>query len=130
MHDSRVDFTNLFRGLSSIQISQPVENISLRDQFIDRQLIDLWLSDYLERLKAESSDDSERKQSMNSVNPKYILRNHLAQIAIEKAQQKDFSEIATLLKILEKPFAEQSEYESYTYPPSEDLESVEVSCSS
>ena len=130
MHDSRVDFTNLFRGLSSIQISQPVENISLRDHFIDRQLIDLWLSDYLDRLKAESSDDSERKQSMNSVNPKYILRNHLAQIAIEKAQQKDFSEIATLLKILEKPFAEQSEYEAYTYPRSGDLESVEVSCSS
>jgi len=130
MHDSRVDFTNLFRGLSSIQISKPVENIPLRDQFIDRQLIDLWFSDYLDRLKAESSDDSERKQKMNSVNPKYILRNHLAQIAIEKAQQKDFSEITILLKILEKPFAEQPEFEAYANPPSGDLESVEVSCSS
>jgi uncharacterized protein YdiU (UPF0061 family) len=67
---------------------------------------------------------------MDAVNPKYILRNHLAQIAIEKAQQNDFAEIATLLKILATPFDEQKEYDSYAKPPPPDLTSIEVSCSS
>ena len=130
MHDSKVDFTNLFRGLSSISTSNTAQDVNLRDHFIDRQSIDQWLSDYIERLKAESSNDGERKQRMDLVNPKYILRNHLAQIAIEKAQQKDFSEITTLLEILEHPYAEQTAYEAYANPPSPDWQSVEVSCSS
>ena len=107
-----------------------VQDVNLRDHFIDRQSIDQWLSDYIERLKAESSNDAERKQRMDLVNPKYILRNHLAQKAIEKAQQKDFSEITTLLKVLEHPYAEQTAYEAYANPPSPDWQSVEVSCSS
>jgi uncharacterized protein YdiU (UPF0061 family) len=67
---------------------------------------------------------------MNAVNPKYILRNHLAQAAIEKAQQQDFSEVAKLLSILETPFDEQEQYEAYANPPPPDLELIEVSCSS
>jgi uncharacterized protein YdiU (UPF0061 family) len=67
---------------------------------------------------------------MNLVNPKFILRNHLAQTAIEKAQGKDFSEITKLLKILSKPFDEQTEYESYSMAPPPNLQAVEVSCSS
>jgi uncharacterized protein YdiU (UPF0061 family) len=67
---------------------------------------------------------------MNSVNPKYVLRNHLAQMAIDKAKQQDFSEIKVLLKILSKPFDDQDEYEAYSMPPPPDLEKIEVSCSS
>jgi uncharacterized protein YdiU (UPF0061 family) len=67
---------------------------------------------------------------MKAVNPKYILRNHLAQAAIEKAQLQDFSEVAKLLSILERPFDEQEEYQDYANPPPPDLEFIEVSCSS
>jgi uncharacterized protein YdiU (UPF0061 family) len=67
---------------------------------------------------------------MDRINPKYILRNHLAQAAIEKAQQNDFSEVATLLQILSKPFDEQVDFESYSNPPPIDLQHIEVSCSS
>jgi uncharacterized protein YdiU (UPF0061 family) len=130
MHDSKVDFTKLFRGLSSISRDSSAQDNFLRDHFIDRQLIDQWFSDYIERLNAESIDDHERKKRMDAVNPKYILRNHLAQKAIEKAQEKDFTEIATLLTILENPFAEQDEYADYANPPPPDWQSVEVSCSS
>ena len=80
--------------------------------------------------KTESSVDADRKVAMNAVNPKYILRNHLAQAAIEKAQRKDFSEVAKLLSILERPFDEQDQYQEYAAPPPPDLESIEVSCSS
>jgi uncharacterized protein YdiU (UPF0061 family) len=130
MHDSRVDFTKLFRGLAQIETDTPISQIATRNDFIDRGAIDQWLSDYITRLKAESSVDADRKQRMNAVNPKYVLRNHLAQAAIEKAQQQDFSEVAKLLSILESPFDEQEQYQEYANPPSPDLECIEVSCSS
>ena len=67
---------------------------------------------------------------MRAVNPKYILRNHLAQHAIEQAQKKDFSEIARLQKILENPFEEQSGAHDYALPPPQDHPPICVSCSS
>jgi len=103
---------------------------SLRDEFIDRESIDRWFDDYVARLKLESVPDEVRQHAMNQVNPKYILRNHLAQTAIEKAQDKDFSEVTKLLKILNKPYDEQSEYDSYSLAPPPNLQAVEVSCSS
>jgi uncharacterized protein YdiU (UPF0061 family) len=130
MHDARVDFTKLFRGLADININAPISHIEVRNDFIDRDAIDQWLGDYIARLQSESSVDTERKQKMNAVNPKYVLRNHLAQAAIERAQQQDFSEVAKLLSILERPFDEQAQYQEYANPPPPDLEFIEVSCSS
>jgi uncharacterized protein YdiU (UPF0061 family) len=130
LNDSQVDLTSFFRQLSQISSDTPVSEIGLRDHFIDRPLIDQWFVDYLTRLKAESSNDQSRKLAMDLVNPKYILRNHLAQIAIEKAQQGDYLETNTLLQLLSKPFDEQFEYEDYAKPPPADLEKIEVSCSS
>ena len=130
MHDSKVDYTNFFRSLSDIKMNMATVEAKIRDHFVDRDSIDQWLNDYMQRLKAESSIDVERKQRMDSINPKYILRNYLAQSAIEKAQQKDFSEVATLLKILEHPFDEQPQYNEYATSPPLNLDAVEVSCSS
>jgi uncharacterized protein YdiU (UPF0061 family) len=67
---------------------------------------------------------------MHAVNPKYVLRNYLAQTAIEKAQNKDFSEIAKLLSILEHPFDEQPEHAKYADLPPDWASELEVSCSS
>jgi uncharacterized protein YdiU (UPF0061 family) len=130
MHEARVDFTKFFRGLADINSNAPISQIEARNDFINRDSIDQWFSDYIARLQAESSVDADRKQRMKAVNPKYILRNHLAQAAIEKAQQQDFSEVAKLLSILERPFDEQEEYQEYANPPPPDLEFIEVSCSS
>jgi serine/tyrosine/threonine adenylyltransferase len=130
MHDSRVDFTCFFRNLSKISTASQIEQISLRNDFVDRQMIDRWFSDYLARLGIESSIDVERQKAMNQVNPKYVLRNHLAQRAIELAQNKDFSEVTKLLNILSRPFDEQLDYESYALAPPPNLDPVEVSCSS
>jgi uncharacterized protein YdiU (UPF0061 family) len=130
MHDSRVDYTHFFRQLSQVRQKQNIQSIGLRDHFINRAVIDQWFSDYIHRLQSENSDDIERQKLMNSVNPKYVLRNHLAQVAIDKAKQQDFSEIKVLLKILSKPFDDQDEYEVYSMPPPPDLEKIEVSCSS
>jgi len=130
MHNSRVDFTHFFRRLGELKVDMSVDQILLRNDFIDREGIDQWFSDYLARLRDESSDDSVRQKLMHQVNPKYVLRNHLAQHAIELAQNKDFSEVTKLLNILSKPFDEQPENSFYALPPSPDLQMVEVSCSS
>lgn len=129
MHDSRVDFTNLFRSLGEIKIDTSIDEISLRHNFIDRAVIDQWFFNYIARLRKECSNDSVRKTLMHQVNPKYVLRNHLAQNAIELAQKKDYSEVIKLLDILGKPFDEQPENESYALSPSSELQVVEVSCS-
>jgi len=130
MQQSRVDFTLFFRRLSNLEIEDFGTNETIRDLFIDRLAFDDWSVQYRKRLKLENSDDSSRKVAMNKVNPKYILRNYLAQIAIEKAQNDDFSEVNKLLKILESPFDEQPENESYTKLPPDWAEGLEVSCSS
>jgi uncharacterized protein YdiU (UPF0061 family) len=130
MHDSKVDFTSFFRQLGNIKMDEPIEMIPLRNQFIDRQAYDQWLKDYLLRLHSENSSDKDRKRIMDQVNPKFVLRNHLAQRAIEMAQQNDFSEVHKLNLILNNPFDDQADFEEYANPPPPNLEAVEVSCSS
>ena len=130
MHDSRIDFTSFFRGLSKVGLNTKLDDISVRNDFIDRAAIDQWFESYLSRIKLENTNNEERSSLMNRVNPKFILRNHLAQNAIEKAQNDDFSEIEKLLHILSSPYEEQSEYEVYAKPPPPGINPVEVSCSS
>jgi uncharacterized protein YdiU (UPF0061 family) len=74
--------------------------------------------------------DNERAAAMNHVNPKYILRNYLAQIAIDKAGQNDYSEVDRLFRLLQKPFDEQPDMEQYTTPPPDWASNIQVSCSS
>ncbi|MCU6433236.1 YdiU family protein [Undibacterium sp. Jales W-56] len=130
MQQNGADFTHSFRHLSYINTAKSALDEKLRDGFIDRSALDLWLEQYRQRLQTERSDDPARQRAMQSVNPKYILRNYLAQIAIEKAQKKDFSEVAKLLQILENPFDEQAEHDDYAALPPDWARELEVSCSS
>jgi uncharacterized protein YdiU (UPF0061 family) len=130
MHDSKVDFTNFFRNLSDIRKDFKATEVMLRNEFVDRDNIDQWFSYYINRLKSEILSDEDRKVLMNGINPKYILRNHLAQVAIEKAQQDDFSEVEKLQRILSAPFDEQEESDHYSNPPPLDMQHIAVSCSS
>ena len=67
---------------------------------------------------------------MNRANPKYVLRNHLAQTAIEKAERKDFREIERLLGVLRRPFDDQPEMSHYADPAPAWAKGLHVSCSS
>jgi uncharacterized protein YdiU (UPF0061 family) len=67
---------------------------------------------------------------MNRMNPKFVLRNHLAEVAIRQAQSGDFTEVQRLLKVLERPFDEQAERSGYAGFPPEWAQTIEVSCSS
>jgi len=128
MHANRADFTNTFRSLSTIQKTDVQSN--WRDQFLDRDAANAWLMQYRARLLQESSSDAERAAQMNRVNPKFILRNHLAQRAIEMAQQDDFTEVNRLQHILSRPFDEQPDFEQYALAPLPDEVVTDLSCSS
>ncbi len=131
MHHNQIDFTTFFRHLANLStLPSSNQNKVLRDQFLNRDGFDAWLLRYRTRLQQEHSNDQARKQRMNLVNPKFILRNHLAQAAIEAAQADDFSELSRLATILRTPFDEQLEYDAYAQPPPPELNSIEVSCSS
>lgn len=131
MRASKADYTNLFRSLGNFDSSADATNDLLRDQFVDRASFDAWAAAYRARLRREPGTDSERKARMDAVNPKYILRNYLAQNAIELAEKhRDYSEIDRLLNLLAKPFDEQPEMESYAAAPPEWARQIEVSCSS
>ena len=130
MSANRVDFTQFFRKLGMLQVDQPELDAPVRDLFIDREAFDAWATTYRARLRMERRGDIERRRAMDRVNPKYVLRNYLAQVAIQKAQQKDYSEVAKLLSILEQPFDEQHENEAYAALPPDWASHLEVSCSS
>ncbi|MFM1551288.1 MAG: hypothetical protein ACKJSG_17935, partial [Lentisphaeria bacterium] len=72
-----------------------------------------WLRSYATRLATDDTPPDERKRRMNAVNPKFVFRNYLAQLAIDKAESGDGSMIAELLDVLRKPYDEQSGMENY-----------------
>jgi uncharacterized protein YdiU (UPF0061 family) len=130
MQRSHVDFTQFFRALGDLKIDDSDADTVLRDMFIDRAAFDGWAASYRARLRLENSSDAARRTAMKAVNPKYVLRNYLAQVAIEKAQAGDYAEVGKLLAVLEHPFDEQPENEAYAALPPDWASHLEVSCSS
>jgi uncharacterized protein YdiU (UPF0061 family) len=131
MQTNRADFTLTFRNLAALSRHDASGDAATRDLFIDRPAFDGWAADYRARLGQEARDDAVRAIAMRAVNPKYILRNHLAEQAIRQAQQHDFSELARLQRVLSRPFDEQPEAAAaYGGLPPDWASSLEVSCSS
>jgi hypothetical protein len=117
--------------LGNFQQEPPASNSTIRDFFLHREAFDDWAGRYRERLLAEKSQDAERKVRMDHVNPKYVLRNHLVERAIQQAvREKDYSEIDRLLELLSHPFTEQAGMEAYALPAPDDSPPIIVSCSS
>jgi uncharacterized protein YdiU (UPF0061 family) len=116
---SGADYTLSFRRLASLE-SSPASGAAA----------EAWLVRYRERLSREGLDAAARRAAMDRVNPKYVLRNYLAQQAIEAAERGDFSEIARLHALLRAPFDEQPENEAYAQPAPEWAKTLSVSCSS
>ncbi|HSQ92364.1 MAG TPA: protein adenylyltransferase SelO family protein, partial [Nitrospiraceae bacterium] len=123
-------YTNFFRALGRFETGSSTPNEPLRDFFLDRESFDQWARRYESRLREEGSLDEDRLARMNRVNPKYVLRNYMAQTAIEKAQQKDFSEIDRLLTLLQNPYSDQPGMDGYAVSPPNWGKHLAVSCSS
>ena len=140
LHASRVDFTLFFRALAGIHRSDAQGDGPVRDLFIDREAADAWLARYRQRLAMEARGDAERAIAMNRVNPLYVLRNHLAEIAIRRARGEnaegvpagapDFSEVGRLAEALSDPYTERAGLEAYAAPPPAWASRLSISCSS
>uniref|UniRef100_A0A8C4YPJ5 Selenoprotein O n=1 Tax=Gopherus evgoodei TaxID=1825980 RepID=A0A8C4YPJ5_9SAUR len=138
MEDTKADFTMAFRHLSEITQDQlkelriPQEFWALQDLAKHKFFSD-WITIYLLRLGRNRGDsDSTRRKRMTAVNPRYILRNWMAESAIQKAKMNDFSEIHLLQEVLQHPFQRQAAAEKagYSLRPPSWAKDLKVSCSS
>ena len=127
LHDSRCDYTLFFRTLSCFPAKQPGKQL---EPLVDHPLLAPWLVRYQKRLRRNPLDDQNRQKRMKQVNPKFILRNYLAQQAIEKAETGDYQEIDNLMNVLVSPYDEHPDFEHYAQKPPEWGKKLEISCSS
>lgn len=130
MAKNGADFTRVFRALGSFEVNGEAIQSEAAAEFLDRDMFVTWSKRYVARLQQQLLSEEDRQRTMNQVNPKYILRNYLAQQAIDAAKNKDYSEIDRLMTILEKPFDEHPEYEQYASLPPSWANELSVSCSS
>lgn len=153
MHANRADFTLTFRRLSGAvrgaeqgflapgrsqgkngppggQQAAGAASGPFLDHFIDRPAAQAWLQRLQARHAAEGRAPAERAAAMDRVNPLYVLRNHLAELAIRAAKEGDVSEIDTLLMLLADPCTERPGFERYANLPPDWAAGIEVSCSS
>jgi uncharacterized protein YdiU (UPF0061 family) len=108
----------------------PDNEAPVRDLFLNRDALTAWTTRYQARLEAEHSHADARAQRMLRANPKFILRNHLAQSAIEQAQGGDFTAVNDLLDLLQSPFDEHPGFDAAAGFPPDWAQHLEVSCSS
>ena len=126
---TETDMTIFYRRLSSLDVSDTSESQTddatliqplLDAYYVPEQLtqdttskIASWLRRYQERVREDGTDNQRRQTRMNTVNPKYVLRNYLAQLAIDKAEQGDHSMVHELLELLRHPYDDQPDKEEY-----------------
>ena len=125
LQEVETDMTLFYRQLAKLSLDTTVSNEhllsplmssfyqpeSLTTNYLER--LCLWLRQYINRVLSDGVDDEQRRQQMNSSNPKYVLRNYLAQLAIDQAEQGNFSGVTDLLEVLRHPYNEQPNQEKY-----------------
>ena len=114
------DMTLFYRGLADLKVYQQDQTDAqlmaplTQAYYVDAQLttenktqICQWLRQYQQRVRLDGIPDESRRKVMNTINPKYVFRNYLAQLATDKAEQGDFSLVKELLEVLRHPYDEQ-----------------------
>lgn len=121
LHLTETDMTIFFRNLSKLEKENNKGIEIIKDAFykpddIQGEILNKWnnwFESYHHRLVKETVPDSERQQKMNLINPKYVLRNYMAQMAIDNANKDDYQLIDELYQLLKKPYDEQKEQEKW-----------------
>ncbi|KAL3858473.1 hypothetical protein ACJMK2_013062 [Sinanodonta woodiana] len=141
MEEVKADFTMVFRELSEVSETK-LFDIVIKNEISDNlwalKILSThkwfydWLKVYLKRASFEEYSDKQRRDVMINTNPRYILRNWIAQAAIEKAEKRDFTGIEMVLKVLKNPYenSQAAEEAGFASPPPDWASSLRVSCSS
>jgi uncharacterized protein YdiU (UPF0061 family) len=135
---SETDMTIFFRELSRVKKAHTpgcgiaiIEDAFYKSEEIKKNILEdweKWFKKYIKRLKRESNTDEDRKLKMDAVNPKYVLRNYMAQMAIDGADKDDFSIINELHELLKNPYKEQQNLEKW-YAKRPDWARKKIGCS-
>ncbi len=121
-----MDYTIFWRRLSRHVAGEPAE--AVRDLFLQREDFDAWLLKYSQRL---GKDEIEKAAGlMLRTNPKYVLRNHLGELAIRQAKLKDYSLVEDLLALVQAPYDEHPGHDEKAGFPPDWATHIEISCSS
>jgi len=123
MESEKLDYTNTFRNLTQALTNKITPEL-------DSAVAKSWIVSFQERQTKEGLSADKKVISMNQVNPKFILRNYMAQEAIEAAENNDFSALETLIIILSKPFEEHEGFQNFANKSPAWAKDLEISCSS
>ncbi len=131
MEAGNLDFTRTFRMLSEggneAEVGSIFQSVSKQGEPAGLK----WLNNYCRRLEQEIVDGESRSVQMKSVNPKFILRNYMAEYAIRQARDEgNCDEIDRLVSLLKHPFDEQPQFEDYAGEAPDWADGLAVSCSS
>jgi len=137
MDTTKADFTQTFRDLSELSLADleshkiPEAAWGLSACFKSKRIKE-FIRLYAIRLRTEGHSDEKRMEDMQSINPRYILRNWIAQAAIQRAEEDDFSEVQFLLQLLTNPYRinHLAEQKGYASPPPKWSAKLVLSCSS
>lgn len=132
LHTNHTDYTLFFRALGELPAvaTTPEQDDAVRDLVIDRTACEAWLHLWRTRLTHEPRPDATRRTAMHAVNPKYVLRNWLAETAIRAAQSGDYAPLHAIHSCLLHPFDEQPEHAHFAAPPPDWAQDLSISCSS
>jgi serine/tyrosine/threonine adenylyltransferase len=110
--EAETDFTLFFRTLAAVAPERPSIEPLQRAFYGEepRPLLEGWLQRYAARVRDQGAANAARVQRMNSVNPKYVPRNYLAQLAIDALERGDASVLERLMRVLKHPYDEQPEH--------------------
>jgi uncharacterized protein YdiU (UPF0061 family) len=111
--EAETDFTLFFRNLAAVEPGRASLEPLQRAFYTDapRPLLETWVQKYTARLRDETLTGEERLKRMHSVNPKYVPRNYLAQLAIDALERDDASVLERLMRVLARPYDEQPEHD-------------------
>merc|ERR1711860_43479 len=137
METIKADYTQTFRDLSELSL-EDLMALKIPDSAwgltacLKSKRLKEFMELYGKRIQEIGLDDETRMQRMQEVNPRYILRNWVAQEAIQRVEQNDFSEVQFLYKLLRNPYRinHEAEQRGYASPPPEWSKKLAVSCSS
>ncbi|MCL4114382.1 UNVERIFIED_CONTAM: hypothetical protein GTU68_052318 [Idotea baltica] len=107
MQENELDMTIFFRTLSDFDPFSMALYKSLDPDDKAEKIYRDWFMKYSLRLQKESSNNEWRKTSMDKINPKYVLRNYMAQLAIDEAEKGQFNLVGELFELLKTPYDEQ-----------------------
>ena len=123
MESEKLDYTNTFRNLTQALTNKITPEL-------ESEIAKSWINSFQKRHHKESFTLSEKLVLMNNTNPKFILRNYMAQEVIEAAEESNYLKLEMLIKIITNPFEEHEDFQSFAERSPEWAKDIEISCSS